>query len=112
MSPNDIKEGAVYHNGKGRERKVMLIGNHYKGDADLLYRPLGSSAWLAMTLKSFAKWAKGEIKPIPKIVYCNDCEIEKVVDQDKPNSCPFCESKDVRVEGRESIPKEDTKDGD
>ncbi|WP_339306509.1 hypothetical protein [Paenibacillus sp. FSL R5-0519] len=67
MSPKDIKEGAVYHNGKGRARKVMVIGNHYMGDADLLYKPVGSSAWFAMTLKSFAKWAKGEVEEsIPK----------------------------------------------
>ncbi|OPG91318.1 hypothetical protein B2I21_35045 [Chryseobacterium mucoviscidosis] len=73
MSPKEIKEGAIYHNGKGRARKVIMIGNHYCGDADLYYQPVGSSAWLHMTLKGFARWAKGE--------------------------------------GRESIPKEDTKDG-
>jgi hypothetical protein len=108
MSPSDIEVGKTYHNGKGRARKVILIGNHYCGDAEIYYKPVGASVWLHITLKSFAKWAKGEIKPIPKIVYCNDCEIEEVVDQDKPNSCPFCESKNVRVDGRESIPKEDT----
>lgn len=109
MSPNEIEVGKTYHNGKGKARKVILIGNHYKGDAELYYQPKNSPNWLPMTLKGFARWAKGEIKPIPKIVYCNDCEIEEVVDQDKPNSCPFCESENVRVEGRESIPKEDTK---
>ncbi|WP_337033222.1 hypothetical protein [Paenibacillus illinoisensis] len=45
-----------------------------------------------------------------KKIFCNDCEIEEVVDQYKPDSCPFCESRNVRVEGRESTPKEDTKD--
>lgn len=60
-------------------------------------------------LDSIQKW-KRVINP-PKIIYCHDCEIEEVVDHDKPDSCPFRESENVRVEGRESIPKEDTKDG-
>lgn len=72
MSPQEIKEGSIYHNGKGRARKVILIGNRHKDDAELYYQPVGSTAWLHMTLKGFAKWAKGE--------------------------------------GRESTPKEDTKD--
>lgn len=59
-------------------------------------------------LDAIERWRRA-INP-PKIIYCHDCEIEEVVDQYKPNSCPFCESKNVRVEGRESTPKEDTKD--
>ncbi|OMF00271.1 hypothetical protein BK124_11470 [Paenibacillus amylolyticus] len=73
MSPKDIEVGKTYHNGKGKARKVILIGNHYKDAAELYYQPVDSSNWLPMKLKGFARWAKGE--------------------------------------GRESIPKEDTKDG-
>ncbi|MCP1134356.1 hypothetical protein NKT34_13710 [Paenibacillus polysaccharolyticus] len=73
MRPQDIQEGRTYHNGKGKYRKVVLIGNRHKDDADLYYQPESKDYWLAMTLVGFAKWAKGE--------------------------------------GRESIPKEDTKDG-
>ncbi|KAA8747127.1 hypothetical protein [Paenibacillus sp. UASWS1643] len=67
MSPHEIEVGKTYHNGKGKARKVILIGNHYKGDADLYYQPAYSSIWLPMTLKGFAKWAKGEGREsIPK----------------------------------------------
>lgn len=61
MSPKLIEAGKTYHNGKGNQRKVILIGNRYKDDADIYYEPMGYGYWLPMTLKGFAKWAKGEV---------------------------------------------------
>lgn len=87
--------------------KILLL------TVDIEYATGSKKKWLTAKYEALSEvWneIKAELHP-PKIIYCNECEIEEVVDQDKPNSCPFCESKNVRVEGRESIPKEDTKDG-
>jgi predicted Zn-ribbon and HTH transcriptional regulator len=32
-----------------------------------------------------------------KIIYCNDCKIEEIIPEEKPNKCPFCESENVEV---------------
>lgn len=35
-----------------------------------------------------------------KLIYCNNCEVEEIIDKDKPDKCPFCESKNVVVGGK------------
>lgn len=62
MNPKDIEVGRTYHNGNGKSRKVRLIGNRHNGNADLYYEPKGVNYWVPMSLKGFARWAKGEVR--------------------------------------------------
>jgi hypothetical protein len=61
MSPHDIEVGRTYHDGKGQWRTIILIGNRHKDNGELYYRKENDTAWCPMTLKGFAKWAKGQI---------------------------------------------------
>lgn len=35
-----------------------------------------------------------------KLIYCNNCEVEEIIDKHKPDKCPFCESENVVVGGK------------
>lgn len=77
MKKSEIKIGAVYSNGRGRERKVIDRGDYplYVGQRDhdcILYeivkdgskknRSAGQRGH--MTATSFANWAKEEVKDV------------------------------------------------
>jgi hypothetical protein len=77
MKKSEIKIGAVYRNGKGRERKVIDRGDYplYTGQGDhdcILYEIVkdGSKKNCSagqrgnMTATSFASWAKEEVKDV------------------------------------------------
>lgn len=77
MKKSEIKIGAVYSNGKGRERKVIDRGDYplYTGQGDhdcILYEVVkdGSKKNLSagqrgnMTATSFANWAKKEVQDV------------------------------------------------
>lgn len=77
MKKSEIKIGAVYSNGKGRERKVIDRGDYQivpcQTDHDcILYeivkdgtkRNSSAGKRYEMTATSFANWAKEEVKDV------------------------------------------------
>jgi hypothetical protein len=56
-----MEVGSTYHNGKGQERTIITIENRHGNNGELLYRKVNGTAWCPMTLKEFAKWAKGKV---------------------------------------------------